>query len=145
MISNITLNGVQRSPSRNLYRRLSAPRYNLSPTMSDPSSQPSAPVPASLFSDGRLRAPRQLFPVALRFERVWTQFTFAFAIFISISLLNLGLEKWIGHQAVAFVYLLAVVWLALFVDRAAILFGSALTALGWSFLFAPPKYSFRIA
>src|SRR4029077_8115483 len=41
-------------------------------------------------------------------------------------------------------YLLAVVLLALFVGRGPILFGTALTALGWNFLFAPPRYSFHI-
>jgi two-component system sensor histidine kinase KdpD len=45
---------------------------------------------------------------------------------------------------VALLYLLAVVLLALFVQWGAILFGTALTALGWSFLFAPPEDSFHI-
>src|SRR5436190_5467247 len=75
----------------------------------------------------------------------WRQYALAFFILSAVTLFNLGLQWWIGHQAIAFVYLLAVVLLALFVGRGPILFGSVLTALGWSFFFAPPKYSFRIA
>jgi two-component system sensor histidine kinase KdpD len=50
-----------------------------------------------------------------------------------------------GYQAIALVYLLAVVLLALFIGRGPILFGAALTALGWNFFFVPPRYSFHIA
>jgi two-component system sensor histidine kinase KdpD len=50
-----------------------------------------------------------------------------------------------GNQAIALVYLLAVVLLALFIGRGPILFGAALTALGWNFFFVPPRYSFHIA
>jgi two-component system sensor histidine kinase KdpD len=69
----------------------------------------------------------------------------AFGAFIAVSLLNLWLQKWIGYQAIALVYLLAVVLLALFVGRGPTLFGAALTAIGWSYIFAPPPYSFHIA
>jgi two-component system, OmpR family, sensor histidine kinase KdpD len=69
----------------------------------------------------------------------------AFGAFVAASLLNLCLQKWIGYQAIALVYLLAVMLLALFVGRGPILFGTALTAVGWSYLFAPPRYSFHIA
>jgi len=68
----------------------------------------------------------------------------AFATFVVVSGLNLRLQTWSGYQAIALVYLLAVVLLALFVGRGPILFGTTLTALGWSFLFAPPRYSFHI-
>jgi K+-sensing histidine kinase KdpD len=74
----------------------------------------------------------------------WTHYAIACGTFAGVTVLNLGLEKWIGHPAVAFVYLLAMVWLALFVGRGPILLGTVLTALGWSYFFAPPKHSFRI-
>jgi len=74
----------------------------------------------------------------------WRDYALALATFVGASLLNLCLESWSGYQAVALVYLLAVVLLALFVGRGPILFGTGLTALGWSFLFAPPRYSFHI-
>ncbi len=73
------------------------------------------------------------------------QYLLAFGTFVLTSLLNLWLQQWIGYEAIALVYLLAVVLLALFVGRGPILLGTALTVLGWSFLFAPPRYSFHIA
>ena len=72
------------------------------------------------------------------------QYGLAFFVFAGVSLLNLWLQTWIGYEAIALVYLLAVVLLALFVGRGPIVFGAALTALGWSFMFAPPRYSFQI-
>src|SRR5215472_88475 len=78
-------------------------------------------------------------------RRVWRDFATALAVFVIVSGLNFWLAQWIGYQAVALVYLLAVVLLALVVDRGAILFGASLSALGWDYLFVPPKYSFHIA
>ncbi|HWX19339.1 MAG TPA: ATP-binding protein [Candidatus Binatia bacterium] len=74
----------------------------------------------------------------------WLQYGLALMTFAGVSLLNLWLQQWIGYQAIALLYLLAVVLLALFVSRGPILLGTALTALGWNFLFAPPRYSFHI-
>jgi two-component system sensor histidine kinase KdpD len=78
-------------------------------------------------------------------ESPLTQYSLAFGMFVAVSLLNIWLEDLIGYQAIALVYLLAVVVLALFVSRGPLIFGTALTALGWSFLAAPPKYSFHIS
>jgi two-component system sensor histidine kinase KdpD len=75
----------------------------------------------------------------------WRGYGLAFIVFCVASALSLWLHKWIGYESIALVYLLAVVLLALFVDRGPILFGTALTAWGWSFLFAPPRFSFHIA
>src|SRR5262245_61523662 len=75
----------------------------------------------------------------------WRDFATAFIVFAIASCLNLWLARWIGYQAVALVYLLAVVLLALAVGRGAILLGTGLSALGWNYLFVPPKYSFHIA
>src|SRR5262252_6333819 len=63
---------------------------------------------------------------------------------VAVSLLNLWLNKWIGHPSLALVYLLVVVVLGLFLGRGPILFGTAITAFGWAFLFAPPRFSFRV-
>ena len=79
-----------------------------------------------------------------RRRTTWFEYGLALAIFAAISLLNLWLEPWIGYEAIALVYLLAVVLLALFVGRGPILFGTILTAMGWSVMFAPPRYSFHI-
>jgi two-component system sensor histidine kinase KdpD len=75
----------------------------------------------------------------------WREYVLAFGAFAVTSLFNVWLQQWIGYEAIALVYLLAVVVLALFVGRGPVLFGTALTAFGWGFLFAPPRYSFHIA
>jgi K+-sensing histidine kinase KdpD len=72
------------------------------------------------------------------------EYGLALLTFIGVSLLNLFLKRWIGYEAIALVYLLAVVLLALFVGSGPIFLGAALTALGWGYLFAPPLYSFSI-
>jgi len=83
--------------------------------------------------------------IALRPKTVWGEYAVALGVFVGASLLNLWLQKWTGYQAIALVNLLAVVLLALFVGRGAILFGTTLTAFGWDFLFAPPRFSFHVA
>ncbi len=75
----------------------------------------------------------------------WQQYAVAFATFVVVSSFNLWLQHWVGYQTIALVYLLAIVLLALSVSRGPIVFGTALTAIGWRFLFAPPRYSFNIA
>jgi two-component system, OmpR family, sensor histidine kinase KdpD len=72
------------------------------------------------------------------------QYTLAFASFVLVSFLNLFLVKFVGYQAVALIYLLLVVVLALFLGRGPVIFGTALTAFAWGFAFAPPNYSFHI-
>lgn len=78
-------------------------------------------------------------------EKPLTQYALAFAVFLAVSIVNLWLQELIGYQALALVNLLAVVMLALFVSRGPILFGTALTALGWNFLFVPPRFSFHVS
>jgi two-component system sensor histidine kinase KdpD len=90
-----------------------------------------------------VRAPTA--PVNWLLARPLRQYTLAFASFLAASLLNLSLADLIGYQAVALIYLLVVVVLALFLSRGPVIFGTALNALGWSFAFAPPRYSFHIS
>jgi K+-sensing histidine kinase KdpD len=93
---------------------------------------------------GRLSRPWTIAAMSRRLrDSSALQYFAALAIFITVSLLCPLLEKLIGYQANALVYLLAVVLLALFVDRGPIIFGTTLTALGWVFL-APPRYSFHL-
>src|SRR5215831_18025219 len=77
-------------------------------------------------------------------RRKWKQYVAALGTFAAASLLNVWLEPWIGYQTIPLVYLLTVVVLALFVSRGPLLLGTTLTAFGWNFLFAPPKYSLHI-
>jgi len=54
------------------------------------------------------------------------------------------LQGLLGYMAVSLVYLLAVVLLALVLNRWAILLMAALSALAWNYLFIPPLYTFTI-
>jgi two-component system sensor histidine kinase KdpD len=72
------------------------------------------------------------------------QYGLAFGVFVAVSLLDLWLQALIGYEAIALVNLLAVMVLALFVNRGPILFGTTLTAIGWKFFAAPPRFSFHI-
>ncbi|MCP5524085.1 MAG: sensor histidine kinase KdpD [Verrucomicrobiales bacterium] len=58
--------------------------------------------------------------------------------------LNAILQRWIGYQPVALVYLLSVVGLAMFVGRGATLVAATITALLWNFLFTDPRFTFQI-
>jgi len=75
----------------------------------------------------------------------WWQYMLAFGVFVGFSMLGELLMPWIGYQAISLVYLLSIALLALIAGRGAVLFGTFLTVLGWSYLFAPPRYSFQIA
>jgi two-component system sensor histidine kinase KdpD len=57
----------------------------------------------------------------------------------------LCIQNWIGYQAIALIYLLSIVLLALFISRGPIFFGTVLTAAGWNFFFAPPAFAFNIS
>src|SRR6185369_3319105 len=75
----------------------------------------------------------------------WQQYVVAFIASVAASLLGLWIERWSGYQAISLLYLLTVVLLALVVGRGPIVFGTILTAMGWSYLFAPPRWSFEIS
>lgn len=75
----------------------------------------------------------------------WRQYAVAFGLVCAISGFDFWLQQWTGHQALALVYLLGVVFLALVLGRGATLFAATLSALTWNFLFVPPRYSFHIA
>ncbi|MEY2467161.1 MAG: hypothetical protein QOD03_1682 [Verrucomicrobiota bacterium] len=76
---------------------------------------------------------------------LWRQYVVAFLIFALVSLFNLCIQDWIGYQAIALIYLLSIVLLALVISRGPIFFGTVLTAAGWNFFFAPPAFAFNIS
>lgn len=75
--------------------------------------------------------------------KTWQQYVVAVLTFAGVTLLCFWVQKWTGYQAVALIYLLSVVMLALFVGRGPVLIGTTLTALGWNYYFSPPVYSFK--
>lgn len=78
-------------------------------------------------------------------QPAWRQYALAFAVFSVVTLFSFFLQKLFGYQAIALVYLLSVVLLALFISRGATFFGTILTAAGWNFFFAPPAFAFNIS
>lgn len=68
----------------------------------------------------------------------------ALGVVTGVTALNAILQRWLGNQPVALVYLFSVVVLAMFVGRGATLAAATLTALLWDFLFTEPRFSFRI-
>jgi two-component system sensor histidine kinase KdpD len=81
----------------------------------------------------------------LHLESQGKQYLAALGTAAAVTLVGSAVEPWIGYQAVALVYLSAVMLLAMFVGRGPILFAATLTALCWNFLFVPPTFTFRIS
>lgn len=75
----------------------------------------------------------------------WKQYALAFLVFVAVSIFSFWVKRWIGHQAIALIYLLSVVLLALFINQGATFFGTVLTAAGWNYIFAPPAFAFNIS
>ena len=68
----------------------------------------------------------------------------ALGVVASITGLNAILQRWLGYQSLALVYLLSVVVLAMFAGRGPTLAAATLTAFLWNFFFVPPLFTFRI-
>ena len=68
----------------------------------------------------------------------------ALGVVAGVTALNAGLQRWVGYQSLALIYLLSVVILAMFVGRGPTLVAATVTALVWDFLFVPPLYKFYI-
>jgi two-component system sensor histidine kinase KdpD len=77
--------------------------------------------------------------------QLWKEYGIALVTFAVVSFSGEWLQRWTGYQAISLVYLLSVVLLALFVGRGPVLLGTLLTAMGWCYLFAPPRFSFRVS
>jgi len=75
----------------------------------------------------------------------WQSYAVAFGVVAGVSGINAILQRWLGYQSLALVYLLSVVILAMFVGRGPTLAAATLTALLWNFLFVPPVFTFRIS
>lgn len=58
---------------------------------------------------------------------------------------NAAFDSLVGHYALALIYLLTVVVLALFVTRGPALLAAALSAVLWNFCFLPPRHTLQIS
>ena len=72
-------------------------------------------------------------------------YVLALGVVAGVTGLNALLQRELGYQPLALIYLLSVVVLAMFVGRGPTLAAASLTALLWNFLFVPPLLTLRIS
>lgn len=72
------------------------------------------------------------------------QYLAATGIVVLVAVVAFPFTPLMGPDAVALIFLLGIVGLALFVRRGPMLFATILSALVWDFFFLPPLYTFRI-
>jgi two-component system, OmpR family, sensor histidine kinase KdpD len=65
-------------------------------------------------------------------------------VMAAVTALSLLALPVIGYRSVSILYLLTVIALAFFTDRAAVILAAAVSAILWNFLFLPPRFTFRI-
>ena len=64
---------------------------------------------------------------------------------VGISFLSALIEKWIGYQAVGFLFLLGVLVIGRLGSLGPTIFAAALSAFSWNFFFIPPRMTFAIS
>jgi two-component system, OmpR family, sensor histidine kinase KdpD len=75
----------------------------------------------------------------------WVQYTLAATAIFGVTLPLFLLLPWVGPRAIALLYLLTVVLLALAIGRGPTLLAAAMSALFWDFFFLPPVGKLSIA
>jgi two-component system sensor histidine kinase KdpD len=75
----------------------------------------------------------------------WKQYAFVAGILAAVGLVNTLLAQFSGPRVPGFIFLLAVVLLALFFGRGPVLFAGAASALAWDYFFLPPRFTFIIS
>jgi two-component system sensor histidine kinase KdpD len=78
-------------------------------------------------------------------ESSWKQYAAAAATVVAVALAGFLFTPQVGVHAMAFLSLLAVVILSLFVDRGPALLAAALSAVIWDFFFLPPVLKFSVS
>jgi two-component system sensor histidine kinase KdpD len=89
-----------------------------------------------------LGRPRVRLTSYLRAERASiAKMLFVIAVVTGVNILTLPV---IGYRSASILYLLAVIALAFFTDRFAVLLAAAISAILWDFFFLPPRFTFLI-
>ncbi len=85
-------------------------------------------------------------PVRARWRPVTggKQYAVAIAVLAGVGLLNVLLAQFTGPRVPGFVFLLAVVLLALFLGRGPVLLAGTASAFVWNYFFLPPRFTFVI-
>ena len=65
-------------------------------------------------------------------------------VIAAVTAINLLALPVIGYRSVSIIYLLAVIALAFFSNRLAVIVGAVLSAILWNFFFLPPRFTFII-
>ena len=97
------------------------------------------PVPGP--GNGLLRGVGRKVPLA---KSNFPQYILAIGVVAGVTVAAFVFTPVIGAHATALVFLLAVVLLALVVERGPTLMAAALSALSWDYFFLPPVFAFRI-
>ena len=90
-------------------------------------------------SGGRAPSVVQLLGLHLGRDFGWGALTVA-----AVTAVSWFLQALTGYQAIGILYMLTVVVLATVLNRWAVLFAAALSAVAWNFLFIPPAFTFSI-
>ena len=72
------------------------------------------------------------------------QFLISVGLVLAISLVGLAIQGLVGYKGVAFMLLVTVSILAMFLDIVPVLVSSVLSALIWDLLFIPPRFTFTV-
>jgi two-component system sensor histidine kinase KdpD len=72
------------------------------------------------------------------------QYIISVVSIVVVTLLSLALHDFIGYRVVAFMLLVSVALLAMFLDIIPVVVAAVLSALLWDFLFIPPRFTFSI-
>jgi two-component system sensor histidine kinase KdpD len=73
------------------------------------------------------------------------QYAITAATLVVVGLFNVLLAQFTGPRVPGFIFLLAVVLLALFLGRGPVLLAGAASALAWNYFFLPPKFTLSIS
>ena len=72
------------------------------------------------------------------------QYLISVVAILSVASLGLGLSGWVGYRVIAFMLLVTVSILAMFLDILPVIIAAVLSALLWDYLFIPPRFTFTV-
>ncbi len=81
--------------------------------------------------------------ISMKLSKVW-QYIISLLVVIIAALLCHQLAQSLGYYFVAFIFLILVTILAIFLTTGPVLFASLLSLLVWNFFFIPPYHTFHI-
>jgi len=77
-------------------------------------------------------------------ETGWRQYLQALLVVFAVTCVNAMLNMFVGPHSTGLIYLMAVVILAMFLNRGPVYVAAAISAFLWNFFFLSPRFTFRI-